>query len=193
MALIGKLLMNRRAGEKDLAWNEVVLTGPETLTVSSPAFTDGGPIPFENAGRRIGGQNVSPALAWSELPADTAQVLVFIEDVDAPTAKPFVHCVAVVSPILAADGVPAGGLSRDTLGPGVSLLRAQFGSGYRGPEPIKGHGPHRYVFQVFALGTALPETVEGMPLTRIPPRKVPPLVASGSLLARGRITGTYER
>jgi Raf kinase inhibitor-like YbhB/YbcL family protein len=191
--LIGKLLMNRRAGEKDLAWNEVVLTGPETLKLSSPAFADGGPIPFEHAGRRIGGQNVSPALSWNELPAETAQVLVFIEDVDAPTAKPFVHCVALASPELAADGLAAGALSRDTLGPGVTLLRAQFGSGYRGPEPIKGHGPHRYVFQVYALGTPLPETVEGMPLNRIPPRRIPPLVASGSLLARGRLTGTYER
>jgi hypothetical protein len=193
VALIGKLLMNRRAGEKDLVWNEVVLTGPETLRLSSPAFADGGPIPSEHAGRRIGGANVSPPLTWSELPAGTAQLLLVIEDVDAPTTKPFVHCVALISPDRAADGLPAGALSRDTPGPGVTLLRAQFGSGYRGPEPIRGHGPHRYVCQLFALGTPLPGTVDGMPLTRIPPRKIPPLVASGSLLARGRLTGVYER
>lgn len=193
MALIGKLLMNRRAGETDLAWNEVVLTGPETLRLSSPAFADGGPIPAEHTGRRIGGRNISPALTWSDLPADTAQLLLIIEDVDAPASKPFVHCVALISPDLAVDGLPAGALSRDTLGPGVTLLRAQLGSGYRGPEPIKGHGPHRYVFQLFALGTPLPGSVEGLPLGRIPPRRIPPLVASGSLLARGRLTGTYER
>ena len=193
MALIGKLLMNRRAGENDLAWNEVVLTGPETLKLSSPAFADGGPIPFEHAGRRIGGQNISPALTWSELPADATQLLLIIEDVDAPTAKPFVHCVALISPNLAGDGLPTGALSRDTLGPGVTLLRSQLGSGYRGPEPIKGHGPHRYIFQLFALGTPLPGTVEGMSLTRIPPRRIPRLVTSGSLLSRGRLTGTYER
>lgn len=193
MALIGKLLMNRRAGETDLAWNEVVLTGPETLRVSSPVFTDGGSIPREHAGRRAGGANISPPLDWSELPADTAQLLLFVEDVDAPTSKPFVHCAALISPNLAGDGLPTGALARDTPGPGVTLLRAQFGSGYRGPEPIKGHGPHRYVFQLFALGIALPASVDGRPLTRIPPRKIPPLVASGSLLARGRLTGVYER
>jgi Raf kinase inhibitor-like YbhB/YbcL family protein len=193
MALIGKLLMNRRAGETDLVWNEVPLAGPEILRLSSPAFGDGGPIPREHAGRRVGGANVSPPLAWGELPADTVQLLLVIEDVDAPTSKPFVHCVAAIAPDLAAEGLPAGALSRDAPGSGVTLLRAQFGSGYRGPEPIKGHGPHRYVFQLFALGTPLPGTVDGMPLNRIPPRRIPPLVASGSLLVRGRLTGVYER
>lgn len=193
MAILGRLLMNRRAGETGLAWNAGTLAGPEILRVSSPAFAEGGVIPRENAGRRIGGGDVSPELTWSELPADTAQLLLFVEDVDAPTSKPFVHCVALLSPDLAGDALPAGGLSRDQPAAGVTLLRSQLGSGYRGPGPIKGHGPHHYVFQVFALGTPLPETVEGMPVTRVAARKIPTLVASGSLLARGRLTGTYER
>ena len=193
MAILGKLLMNRRAGETGLAWNAGTLAGPEILRVGSPAFAEGGAMPREHAGRRAGGQNISPALNWTELPADTAQLLLFVEDVDAPTSKPFVHCVALLAPDLEAGTLPAGALNRDNPGTGVTLLRSQMGSGYRGPEPIKGHGRHRYVFQVFALSIPLPETVDGMPIARIPARGIPSLVASGSLLVRGRLTGTYER
>ena len=193
MAILGKLLMNRRAGHAGLAWNQGTLAGPEILRVGSPAFGEGGAIPREHAGRRAGGRNVSPALNWTEQPAETAQLLLFVEDVDAPTSKPFVHCVALLAPDLAGAALPAGALDRGTTAAGVTLLRGQLGSGYRGPEPIKGHGPHHYVFQVFALGTPLPETVDGMPITRVPARMIPTLVATGSLLARGRLTGTYER
>lgn len=193
MTLLGKLLANRRAGETGLAWNDAALAGAETLSVSSPAFADGEPIPFEHTGRRIGGKNISPALNWSQPPAGTTQLLLFVEDVDVPVSKPFVHCVALIAPDLAGDGLPAGALSREAPGAGVTLLRAQMGSGYRGPEPIKGHGPHRYVFQLFALGTPLPATVDDAPVTRVRPRQIPALVAQGSMLARGRLTGTYQR
>jgi phosphatidylethanolamine-binding protein (PEBP) family uncharacterized protein len=193
VAILGKLLMNRRAGESNLAWNASALAGPETLHVTSPAFGDGGPMPRENAGRRVGGQDISPVLAWSELAGDTAQLLLYVEDVDAPTPKPFIHCVALLAPDLAGDGLPAGALSGNAPAAGVTLLRGQMGSGYRGPAPIKGHGPHRYVFQVFALGTALPEAVDGMPLARVSARKVATLAVPGSVLVRGRLTGTYER
>ena len=193
MAIFGKLLMNRRAGETNLAWNAGALAGPETLQVASPAFGEGSPMPRENAGRRIGGQDLSPALTWTGLPAGTAQLLLYVEDVGAPTPKPFIHCVALLAPDLAGQGLPAGALSGDAPAPGVTLLRGQMGTGYRGPAPIKGHGPHRYFFQVFALGTALPETVDGTPLARVSPRRVATLAANGSVLARGRLTGTYER
>lgn len=194
MAILGRLLKNRRAGESHLAWHEPGLAGPETLHLSSSAFGDGGAIPREHAGKRVGGRNISPTITWGELPPDTVQLLIVVEDVDAPTSKPFVHCVALVSPRLAGDeGLAAGALAKVEPGGGVTLLRSQFGSGYRGPEPIKGHGPHRYVFQVFALGTALPKTVDDLPISRLPPRTVLAAVPGGTVLARGRMTGTYER
>jgi hypothetical protein len=193
MAILGTLLRNRRAGEAHLAWRQPALAGPETLRLDSPEFEDGGAMSAEHAGKRVGGRDRSPALVWGELPSDTAQLLLYVEDVDAPTSKPFVHCVAVISPALAGDALPAGALSAREPGVGVTVLRGQMGAGYRGPAPIKGHGPHRYVFQVFALGAALPDTVDGKPLGRLFPRRVPAAVAKGSVLARGRLTGTYER
>lgn len=193
MAILGKLLRNRRAGEAQLAWNQPSLAGPETLRLAAPHFADGEAMPLEHAGRRVGGRDLSPALVWGELPSDTAQVLLVVEDVDAPTSKPFVHCVAVISPALAGDGLPAGALSEREPGAGVTLLRGQMGTGYRGPAPIKAHGPHSYVFEVFALGAKLPGSVEGTALARLSPRRVLALVGNGSVLARGRLTGTYER
>ena len=193
MAILGRLLKNRHAGETGLAWNVSALAGPEILYVASPAFGEGGPMPRENAARRVGGQEVSPALTWGELPAETVQLLLYVEDVDAPTSKPFIHCVALLAPDLGGEGLPAGALSGKAPASGVTLLRGQMGTGYRGPAPIKGHGPHRYVFQLFALGTALPETVDGTPLARFSARQVATLAVPGSVLVRGRLTGTYER
>ncbi|WP_405487159.1 YbhB/YbcL family Raf kinase inhibitor-like protein [Nocardia sp. NBC_00511] len=58
--------------------------------------------------------------------------------------------------------------------------------GYAGPRPIPGHGPHRYVFQLFALdrpaGLGPDATLAGV-LKAI----------DGHVLARGKLTGSYER
>jgi len=44
--------------------------------------------------RRAGGREVSPPLSWSAAPEGTAELLLVMEDPDAPMGKPFVHCVA---------------------------------------------------------------------------------------------------
>src|SRR5436305_2106019 len=98
MALLGKLLKNRLAGPTGLAWNAPNLAGPDTLTLSSSDFADEGPIPTAHAAKRTGGTNLSPALTWTPVPEGTAQLLLVVEDPDAPTPKPFVHCVALLDP-----------------------------------------------------------------------------------------------
>ena len=56
--------------------------------------------------------------------------------------------------------------------------------------PPKGHGPHRYVFQLFALAEPLSIGSKGG-VEEAQPRKV--LAAAGPVLARGRIDGVYQR
>lgn len=200
VALLGALLKNRRAGASHLAWNLPNLAGPESIALTSAAFGDGEPIPAAHAGKRAGGRNVSPQLAWSRPPDGTAQLLLVVEDPDAPTPKPFVHCVALIEPAQPAEADAAlseGALSEGVLaqsGPaaGVRVLRSGMGSGYVGPEPIRGHGLHHYVFQLFALAEPLTRTAGGGALERARPRAVTASVP-GPVLARGRLTGLYER
>lgn len=195
MALLGNLLRDRRPSERNYAWNQPNLAASGTLGVTSRDFTDGGTLAPRHAGTRVGGENVSPQLSWSEPPAGTAEVLLLIEDIDAPlSAKPAVHCLAIINEasLQTPHDLPAGALARKSPAPGVTLLRSLIGRGYLGPEPLKGHGPHRYVFQVYALGHGLLGRADRDALLKAPPRR---LLASVEppVLARGRITGVYER
>lgn len=185
MALLGRMLMSRRAGERKLAWNAPNLTGPDTLGLTSPDVEHEGTIPVTHVARRLGGQNLSPALTWARAPEGTAQFLLVAEDPDAPTSAPFVHCVALLDPSLTS--LPRGALDARNPGAGVCVLRSGMGRGYQGPAPIKGHGPHRYVFQLFALGRPVP----GASLDTARPREV--IATAGEVLARGRLDGFYER
>jgi Raf kinase inhibitor-like YbhB/YbcL family protein len=188
MSIMGTLLKNRRAGESGLAWNQPALAGPETLVLSSLAFTDGAALGHEHAGKRVGGRELSPPLAWSGVPGETAELLFVLEDIDAPLGKPFVHCVAVIPAMVSS--LAAGALNAPEAPTGVRLLKSTVKRGYVGPAPIKGHGPHRYVFQLFALGA--PVTADGASADNARPRALLGSVR-GPVLARGRLTGTYER
>src|SRR5262249_24726743 len=152
------LLRNSRPDERHHAWNHPRLTAPVTDEVTSRDFTHEHPLDSRHAGKRVGGGNLSPHLAWSNPPADTVELLHLVEDLDAPLgSKPPVHCMAIIDPagLQTPNELPAGALSKDNPAPGVTLLRPTIGRGYLGPEPLKGHGPHRYVFQVYALGDSL--------------------------------------
>ena len=190
MTILGTLLKNKRAGEAQLAWNLPAMAGPEVLDLHSSDFEDGGVIPKAHAGKRAGGENRSPALAWSGTPAGTAQLLLVIQDIDSPTRTPFVHCVALLEPGLAM--LPAAALNADSPVQGVRVLRSEMGRGYLGPEPIKGHGPHRYVFQLFALPAAITSAEGDATLETAKPGAVLAAV-SGPALARGRLDGLYTR
>jgi phosphatidylethanolamine-binding protein (PEBP) family uncharacterized protein len=83
--------------------------------------------------------------------------------------------------------MPEGALNRGALPP-----QARFGKwlfielAYRGPMPPPSHGPHRYVFQLFALNQALRTDVDF-------DRKALAREMAGKILARGRLTGVFER
>src|ERR1700675_635056 len=64
MAILGTLLKNKRAGEAKLAWNSPAFAGPETLDLRSSDVEHNGTIPAAHAGLRVGGENLSPTLAW---------------------------------------------------------------------------------------------------------------------------------
>ena len=126
---------NPRSGQSGLAWNSPNLAGEQTLSLSSPDFAHEGTIPAVHASARAGGKDLSPALTWSPAPQDTAQLLLVIEDPDAPTPTPYVHCVALLDPSVT--GLAHGALDASNPPAGVRLLRSGRGRGYLGPEPPK--------------------------------------------------------
>ncbi|MEZ0111867.1 Raf kinase inhibitor-like YbhB/YbcL family protein [Catenulispora sp. EB89] len=172
----------------ELAWDAEGLQSSDTLILTSPDFADGEPIPQIHAGKRLGGQELSPALAWSAVPSGTAELLLVIEDPDAPMATPYIHGLALIEPSVTA--LAHGALSPERPGRGVRLLRSSSGRGWIGMAPPKGHGPHRYVFQLFALAKPLAIGSKGG-AEEAQPRKV--LASAGPVLARGRIDGLYQR
>lgn len=190
MTILGTLLKNKRAGEANLAWNLPAMTGPEVLGLHSSDFEHESVIPKAHVGKRAGGENRSPALTWSGTPESTTQLLLVVEDIDSPTRTPFVHCVALLEPDLVT--LPTGAMNAGSPVQGVRVLRSGMGRGYLGPEPIKGHGLHRYVFQLFALPTAIISAEGDATLETAKPRAVLATV-SGPVLARGRLDGLYIR
>jgi len=194
VTLLGTLLKNRRAGDTHSAWNLPNLQGPELLTVSSQHFEEGGSIPLEHAGKRIGGKNLSPNLTWSPPPPETTELLLVVEDLDVPQSKPAVHCLVLIDPsrLDSPNHLPPGALSVHQPAAGVRVLRSTIGRGYHGPEPIKGHGPHRYTFQVFALSRQARSAVDGAKLDRARPRALLSSLTA-PVVAKGRLTGVYER
>jgi Raf kinase inhibitor-like YbhB/YbcL family protein len=181
MALLGKLFRRVRAGAHRSPLAGSGFAAPESITVTSSAFTDGGPMPKSSAGKGVG-DNTSPPLRWDGLPADTRQVVLIIDDVDVPLPRPLLHSVAVIEPTV--NCVAVGCLQPGTTG--MRFIRADLGHrGYAGPRPIPGHGPHHYRFHVFAIDEPIADSV----MTA----KALLAAMSGHVLARGVLTGTYER
>jgi hypothetical protein len=181
MALLGRLFRRVRAGAHRSPLAGSAYAAPESITVTSPAFTDGDAMPRSSAGKGVG-DDTSPPLRWEGQPPETRQLVLIIDDVDVPLPRPLLHTVAVLGPTLR--GVEAGGLRPDAAG--MRFIRADLGNrGYAGPRPIPGHGAHHYRFHVLAIGEPIPDTVTTA--------KGLLAAMSGHVLARGMLTGTYER
>jgi Raf kinase inhibitor-like YbhB/YbcL family protein len=181
MALLGRLLSGVRAGAHRSPLAGGAFDAPESVTVTSPAFTDGGAMPRSGAGKGVG-DNISPPLRWDGQPPETQQLVLVIDDIDVPLPRPLLHTVAVIEPGI--DGVAAGALQPGTSG--MRFLRADLGHhGYAGPRPIPGHGVHRYRFHVFAIDSPIADSVTTS--------KALLNAMAGHVLARGVLTGTYER
>ncbi|GBG39953.1 YbhB/YbcL family Raf kinase inhibitor-like protein [Mycobacterium montefiorense] len=181
MAVLGKLLRGVRAGTHRGPLSGADFAAPESITVTSTAFADGAAMPSSSAGKGVG-DNTSPPLHWDGLPPGTRRTVLIIDDVDVPLPRPLLHTVAVIEPTL--DRVAEGAMQPGTAG--IRFIRADLGHhGYAGPRPIPGHGPHRYRFHVFAIDAAIPDDIATA--------KVLLAAMAGHVLARGTLTGTYER
>lgn len=124
------------------------------FSLSSPDMRDGGTLAEAQVANSFGcsGQNISPALQWSNVPEGTKSFSVSLYDPDAPTGSGFWHWVMFNIP---ADvtALPAG-ISPEAGAPeGTVQSRADAGyPGFLGACPPEGQ-THTYVFTVTALDT----------------------------------------
>jgi Raf kinase inhibitor-like YbhB/YbcL family protein len=115
------------------------------IGLRSLAFNDYATMPPRYS--RDGG-NRSPALEWDEPPGGTRELVVLCEDIDGPRG-PFLHWLLT--------GLEPSVRSLDEgEAPPAKSWRNDYGQeGYGGPQPPVGDEPHRYVFRLYALDSAL--------------------------------------
>ncbi len=123
------------------------------LTIQSQGFKHEGMIP---ARYTCDGQDISPSLEWSGIPAAAKSLALIVDDPDAPDpAAPkmtWVHWVLYNIPTDAQgllEGISAASLPAGTKEGGNDWGR----TGYGGPCPPIGR--HRYFFKLYALDTVL--------------------------------------
>jgi len=113
------------------------------ITVTSPAFEQGGPIPAQYT---CHGSGISPPLRWSGVPAKAQALALVVDDPDAPHGT-YTHWLVVDIPAstdhVDAASRPAGGTE----------LAASGGAGWSAPCPPS--GTHHYRFHVYALRSGL--------------------------------------
>lgn len=104
-------------------------------------------------GMGCNGQNLSPALEWSNAPAGTRSFAVTAYDPDAPTGSGWWHWVIYNIPASTTSLAAGAGNGRNAP-EGSDEGTTDFGTkGYGGPCPPVGDRPHHYHFTVFALKT----------------------------------------
>jgi Raf kinase inhibitor-like YbhB/YbcL family protein len=187
MTSIGELLRPLRSGTAKLAGHDPRLATRTTIGVSSPEFASGTMLPQRYRG--FGG--IFPPLEWSGVPPEAKELVLIVEDVDVPLPAPLVHAIAYAIPAtkrsFAAGDIPKLGVGTSPSAPGALLGKsAGIAAGFVPVTPIPGHGPHRYVFQVFALDVNL------TPFAHPPTKKELVAAMAGHVIARGATVGLAE-
>lgn len=150
-----------------------------TFTLSSNDLTDGGVLPDAQVHAK---GNVSPHLKWSGAPEGTKSYAVTCYDPDAPTGSGFWHWTVANIPADVTE-LPAGG----PVPAGAVEGRTDFGEpGFGGAAPPPRHGPHRYIFTVFAVDT------DRLDVTRDNSGAVFGFNLHFHTLAKASITASYE-
>jgi Raf kinase inhibitor-like YbhB/YbcL family protein len=159
----------------------------KTVTVASEGFSPGGEIPAVSTCR---GPELSPAVAWGGVPADTRSLVLMMVDWDAPSWKspssgavPWsgTHWLLYnIAPPQASIG--AGTSNADLKARGIDIGDNELGKpGYFGP--CARDGAHHYLIRVYALDVARIQP-------SAPNREGVAEAINGHILSYGELAGT---
>ncbi len=154
------------------------------MQISSTAFAHKAAIPAKYS---CEGQDISPPLAWTELPAGAKSLALIVDDPDAPDpAAPkmtWVHWLLYNLPAKAG-GLPEG-VQRAQLPEGAREgLNDWQRTGYGGPCPPIGR--HRYFHKLYALDSVLPDLKQ-------PTKAQLEQAMQGHVLGHAELIGTYQK
>ncbi|WP_428377683.1 YbhB/YbcL family Raf kinase inhibitor-like protein [Lichenicoccus sp.] len=182
---VGRALKSVRPGTQALVTQDASFADvPDVIAVTSTAFPPDGPIPSRYT---EDGEKLSPPLEWIGVPPEAQALVLLVEDADSPTFRPLVHAILGDLPPydggLAEGDLPASGSGSERFGMGRNSFLSH---GWLPPDPPRGHGPHRYAFQMFALD-------EVPSFNKAPGRSALVAALRGHVIARGLLIGTYSR
>jgi len=163
--------------------------GVQVMTLTSPAFGDGAPIPAKYT--QAGGE-ASPPLAWSNPPDGTTSFVVVVHDPDAAIGNgtdDMLHWMVWNIPA-SARGLPERVAHGPDLPDGARQISAT-GPFYRGPGAAADGPAHHYTFELFALDTMVDVPAVGMS----PPQTRAAVVAAMAGHVRGKavLVGLFKR
>ena len=155
-----------------------------SLVLTSAAFAAFGAIP---ALYTCEGRDVSPALAWTGVPAAAKSLVLIVDDPDAPDPKApkltWVHWVLYNIPA-SATGLPEG-VASSALPAGTREAKNDWKrTGYGGPCPPIGR--HRYFHKLYALDTLLSDLGDAT-------KADVEAAMKGHVLAQSELVGTYQK
>ncbi len=151
-----------------------------SIIIESLAFKNGEFIPSKYT---CDGEDISPALKWSNIPDGTKSLALICDDPDAPIGD-WVHWVLYNIPPETKElneNIPSDKILKDGSIHGLNDWKRY---GYGGPCPPS--GVHRYFFKLYALDTKLnlaPGATKKQLLEAM----------KGHILAQGELMGKYQR
>ena len=162
-----------------IAFTVLLAAGLKAMDLSSSAFQNGGNIPAKYT---CDGSNVSPPLAWKDMPGGTQSLALVVEDPDAPSGV-YAHWVVFGIPPTA-DGLPENASAKG-LPSGAKQGRNSVGqTGWSGPCPPS--GVHHYVFTLYAVNVPL-DLKPGAERSDVDN------ATRGHVLTETKLTGLYSR
>jgi Raf kinase inhibitor-like YbhB/YbcL family protein len=154
------------------------------MSLTSTAFSDGDEIPERFTCQ---GADISPPLAWSDVPGNAASLALIVDDPDAPDPKApkmtWVHWVLYNVPANAG-GLPEGANSAALPVGTLEGTNDWNRTGYGGPCPPVGR--HRYFCKLYALDAKLPDLGK-------PTKAALEKAMKGHVVAQAELIGTYQK
>ena len=161
----------------------------QVMTVTSTAWPDGGMIPKKYT---QAGEQVSPALAWSNVPDDAQSFVLIVRDLDAVSGTnndDLLHWMLWNIPG-ATRSLPEGVPQGPQLPDGTRQISVS-GPYYRGPGAPSSGPAHHYVFELYALDG--PVTVPAVGQSPAQTRAAVVAAMAGRVRGKGVYVGLFKR